>query len=518
MNNLYIVDNIPSHTLNVTNAKIIDFYQTNLHINFESVNLLLIELLNKIGCKHISTAMTQIETSILCADEPKIKELETFLNNMRDATRKLIQTISTKYITIKTEYVREFKTISSEADYRDLCFNANKTFFDSASSLLSVAVRIRCSNIGDKVKVILRQFNKILTANTEQLFCKQDLSPKIDDYLYNFESNSTHMIQAIIQLFSDCLNLYESRVKQAIESIKTREDSTFTTYYKLIYELNDILHQLPKTNEDSDNMESFEQLLSQTFTTASISREADSNEYQLMREGKPTIYIETYEIRDHNIGVSDTKQFVKRAIEQNMNSILISQYTGITSKPNFHIEIHNNIVVVYLHKLANCPETLKKATDMIDAISNKLTVFCSFSENKYSIPKDILDGVNREYQQFIIQKETIISGFKEQQKTLLSKLDDMRFSVLDKYLSNRYSSCKKQGYNCDMCNNFNVGTLKGLAAHKRGCARKNVICSAISPTHKHAAVEEGTQVFNKRENASHPEYFAKSFETIEIQQ
>jgi hypothetical protein len=23
-----------------------------------------------------------------------------------------------------------------------------------------------------------------------------------------------------------------------------------------------------------------------------------------------------------------------------------------------------------------------------------------------------------------------------------------------------------------MCNNFNVGTLKGLAAHKRGCARK----------------------------------------------
>ena len=66
----------------------------------------------------------------------------------------------------------------------------------------------------------------------------------------------------------------------------------------------------------------------------------------------------------------------------------------------------------------------------------------------------------------------IISGFKEQQKNLLAKLDDMRFSVLDKYLSTRYSSCKKQGYNCELCNNFNVETLKGLAAHKRGCARK----------------------------------------------
>ena len=109
---------------------------------------------------------------------------------------------------------------------------------------------------------------------------------------------------------------------------------------------------------------------------------------------------------------------------------------------------------------------------MVDAISSKLTDFCSLSENKYSIPKDVLDGINREYQQFIMQKDTIISGFKEQQKTLLSRLDDMRFGTLDKYLSTRYSSCKKQGYNCDMCNNFNVGTLKGLAAHKRGCARK----------------------------------------------
>jgi hypothetical protein len=166
------------------------------------------------------------------------------------------------------------------------------------------------------------------------------------------------------------------------------------------------------------------------------------------------------------------KQFVKRSIDKNTNSILISQYTGITSKPNYHIEIHNNIVVIYLHKLLNSPETLQKATDMIDAISNKLTEFCSLSDNKYSIPKDILDEVNREYQQFILQKETIMTGFKDQQKRLLSQLDDMRFGTLDKYLSTRYSSCKKQGYNCDMCNNFNVGTLKGLAAHKRGCARK----------------------------------------------
>jgi hypothetical protein len=332
---------------------------------------------------------------------------------------------------------------------------------------------------------MLNQFNRILIANTEQIFSKSELTHNLTEYIQNFESNSSHMIQAIIQLLSDCLTLYETRVKQVIESIKKREDPVFTVYYKLIYELNDILHQLPSLNDETEI--SFEHLLSQTFTTASISREeAKSNEYLLIREDRTPIYIETHDIRDRNIGLTDVKQFLKRTVEKNTNSILISQYTGITSKPNYHIEINNNIVVVYLHKLSYSSETLQIATDMIDALSCKLIDFCSLSENKYSIPKDILDNINREYQQFILQKEAIVSGFKEQQKRLLIQLDDMRFSTLDKYLSTRYSSCKKQGYNCDMCNNFNVGTLKGLAAHKRGCARKlslsTTICSVVKPS------------------------------------
>jgi hypothetical protein len=110
--------------------------------------------------------------------------------------------------------------------------------------------------------------------------------------------------------------------------------------------------------------------------------------------------------------------------------------------------------------LSYSSDALQIAADMIDSISSKLNDFCSLSENKYSIPKDILDGINREYQQFIIQKEAIVTGFKDHQKRLLSQLDDMRFSTLDKYLSTRYSSCKKQGFTCNICNSFNVATVR----------------------------------------------------------
>jgi len=467
-------------SLKITNPKIIAFYQSNPHIDFESINVSIVEMLHNLianephNMSPLTRGMQMFDTtSILYPETQKIKELESFLTNLQENMNRLIKSVSVKYIAIKTEYIRDLKTAAKEQNARDLFSKTNQRFFEHICSIFSVIFCTRVSNIADKTKVIVHQFNKILIANTDQIFAKDEASSKIEDYLHNFESNSGHMIQAVIQILTESVTTFESRVKQVSESIKKREDPSFTFYYKLIYELNDILHQLPSVSEEAENAISFEHILSQQFPTASISREpSNANEYLLMRENKSAIYIETYDMREHNVGMSEVKQFLKRAIEKNTNSIIVSQYTGITSKPNYHIEIHNNIVVIYLHKLAYSYDSIQVAADMIDSISAKLTDFCALSENKYSIPKDILDCINREYQQFILQKETIITGFKDQQKYLLTKLDDMRFSTLDKYLSTRYSSCKKQGYNCELCNNFNVGTLKGLAAHKRGCARK----------------------------------------------
>ena len=80
-----------------------------------------------------------------------------------------------------------------------------------------------------------------------------------------------------------------------------------------------------------------------------------------------------------------------------------------------------------------------------------------------------------------MQKETILTTMKESYKKLLSQIEEMRFTSLDKYLSTRYSYFKKQGYICNICNVFSVSTLKGLAAHKRGCTRKQCVVSLDKP-------------------------------------
>ena len=43
---------------------------------------------------------------------------------------------------------------------------------------------------------------------------------------------------------------------------------------------------------------------------------------------------------------------------------------------------------------------------------------------------------------------------------------------LDKYLEPKYAQIRSKGFTCDICNNYFANTKQSLAAHKRGCARK----------------------------------------------
>jgi hypothetical protein len=471
--------NIPSDNdcIKITNRRILDFYRSNTHISFETVNLHLLEILHNCGSTNGQIQKDQLETAIFRPEEKRrIDELNAFWSKLADAVHKQIQHISSAYIVAKAEYVQEFRYTLHDSNAHQIIQDNNARFIERIKQAVA---GLRVSSIAEKTQAMIRQFQKILIANSDAIFAKDHSSMQKKEYVDNFESNAAHMMQAITQLLSDCLSEKERQFETQIAALKRRdvrsthesEDANSASYYKLVYECNDILHQLLV---HSDNDRTFDRVISTTFPTASITNELSGSEngpdkYIVQRDDKPTIEIESHAVKDRNIGLGEIKSFLK---ERTSHGILVSQYTGIAAKPNYHIEIQHNFITVYLHQLENSGEKLQIAVDMIDALSAKMGDFFMAGENKYSIPREVLDDINREYQQFIVQKETILTMVKDQHKRLMGQLDDIRFSSLDKYLATRYSSCKKQGYTCDLCNVFNVGTLKGLAAHKRGCARK----------------------------------------------
>lgn len=464
----------------ISNPTVASFYESNPHINIETVNLLLIELMKNASPRGgIGDWLSMIPSTATENESHQTAELEKFQKKIKDTIHSLSKQLISQYIEAKTDYIREFRSLSSTEDpNKELFMENNSELMRQIETMLSPLSKIKGSGstIFDKATTIRKQFHKIVNANIESILSKygSDTAKNVaKEYIANFENNSSHMIQTIQQLLTDYLLTNDSQIESAIQNIKsgTSDDS----YYRIFYEINDVLQEFTK----SATSHPLESLLSQLFTTASISNE-DSG-YIIHREAHTPIYIEQHTTKDRNINVQEIKSFVKSSQDKACHGILVSQFTGITSKPNFHIDITHNRILVYIHQMEYSADKLQIAVDMIDSISLKLSDFYFNADTKYSVPKEVLDDINREYQHFVLQKETISNSLKDNYKKILSQLEEMRFLSLDQFLSTRYSSCKKQGFTCDLCNQFHVGTLKGLAAHKRGCNRKLAKIASSTP-------------------------------------
>jgi hypothetical protein len=236
-----------------------------------------------------------------------------------------------------------------------------------------------------------------------------------------------------------------------------------------------------KSNVISNSDDSIIRFLSQNYSTADISvlnTSVNSSVHMVKRQYKQNIVI--YSVHsDVNISADEIKQFMQFVDEYRCHGVFVSQKTGIASKSNYQIDIHNGYVLTYIHNVAESFCKLNVAIDVIDNLSAKIKLFTHGNNNTNpdnSIPKDVLEEINRDFQVFISQKEIIINIIKENHKKILSIMDDFKFSALDKYLSSKFiMSNVKTGLKCDLCKQFNAHNLKALAAHKRGCIRKNTI-------------------------------------------
>ena len=200
---------------------------------------------------------------------------------------------------------------------------------------------------------------------------------------------------------------------------------------------------------------------------------SNNNTFIVKRPNKTNILIESMDI-DRNINNEEIKGLIQTMEENNSHGIFLSQTSGFSSKPNYHIETYNKLIIVYVHNVNYDEEKIKAAIDIIDNLYLKLRELSNDNIFEMTIEKEILEEINKEYQSFSQQKEILTNILKESQKKLYNQIEELKFPSLDKYLSTKFSvPIQKQGFKCDLCKSFNANNLKALAAHKRGCYRKN---------------------------------------------
>ena len=287
----------------ISNPTVVSFYESNPHINIETVNLLLIELMKNASPRGgIGDWLSMIPSTATENESHQTAELEKFQKKIKDTIHSLSKQLISQYIEAKTDYIREFRSLSSTEDpNKELFMENNSELMSKIESVFSPLSKIKGSGstIFEKATTIRKQFHKIVNANIESILSKygSDTAKNIaKEYISNFENNSSHMIQTIQQLLTEYLVNKDTQIESTIQHIQSGTTSD-DSYYRIFYEINDVLQEFGKSNTSHP----LESLLSQLFTTASISNEDQG--YIIHREAHTPIYIEQHTTKDRNKSV-----------------------------------------------------------------------------------------------------------------------------------------------------------------------------------------------------------------------
>lgn len=357
------------------------------------------------------------------------------------------------------------KTHNSLVEKTSYLINNNLPKYNQQQSSLII------ENIQDVYKSLKNDYTKIVTSLDNN---------NVKEFVQNFDLKLSMLMQNLQQPIYSSLTNMEDRITSKMSAIQKNVDSANAALPdKVLRVITDNLENISPAQRNiciSPISPPVKVILTPLFPSAEIlSDKIDSNLFILKRLRKTNIIMKSFDSKE-NVTTNDIFNFMETIEDANSNGILISHNSGISTKSNYEIGIHNNRVFVYLHKVKYNGDIIASAVDIIDELTNKLLQYTDEKDKIMSIPKDIMDNINSEYHTFITQKIALVDMLKEQHKLVVSQIGEFRFPSLDKYLSSHYIiPVSKPGLKCDLCKLYSANNLKALAAHKRGCIRKRAL-------------------------------------------
>jgi hypothetical protein len=441
------------------NKRIWDFYNNNKHISFEAVNLIFLDLIEKINNDMSSTMTSAINNEILSC----VKDIKGSVGSMTN-------TLLLKFHDINREYLDSIKLIisSSSSENTEKLIGTLERNTELFINKINQEIPKTHQDLNNRMKENLESFQETVINDIKgQLSATTNKEDAYKEYISGIDVK----LQAMQQPLYTFISANQEQMVSTLSNLKESSIVSQSTQNKVIEELGEFLNKY-RTNSNykgksSENM--LELLLNKLFPTAEVVNSSSSmklaGDFILKREGKQQILIENknYDLAIQKEGV---EKFLRDIRAQKCNGIFMSQHSGIQYKPNFFIEIEDNCVLIYLHNVEYSEDKITAAIDIIDKLSDKLNELNLDDTDGVSIEKDVIDKINAEFQVFMSHKENMIFNLKESQKAFLSQFENLNMPNLSIFLNSRYASIQNQKWSCDVCNE-SFTKKASLASHKK---------------------------------------------------
>lgn len=234
------------NSLTISNKKIIDFYEKNTNVDFENINLLIVDLFENVLQDATQNITKTISSQILteCKENrEKILELNNNLLSIHNQIQKLNNDLTIKTHDVKKEYIEEMKTlltIHTNEKIKVLLDNMNEQIMNKQKILLlelrddsQTASDNNTNRIIDKTMLALNEVNNnslnritsLVEQNTNHLV--ERTKNIINDIIPENQEKCTHQIQENIKNF---FTLLHEDTKKIITN--NSEITTFLSKYQ----------------------------------------------------------------------------------------------------------------------------------------------------------------------------------------------------------------------------------------------------------------------------------------------
>jgi hypothetical protein len=308
-------------------------------------------------------------------------------------------------------------------------------------------------NLGLKQDTILLELTNFVNKNN---------SEQIENFINNFDIKYNSLLLNIQQ------PILEASTKQ-----QTNQDKMFSSLEEFLDRYRNNSSSKGKYAENHLKL-----ILEENIDNAEIidkSQTAHSCDLLLNRNNKPVILIEN-KVYAHKVPTTEINKFKSDCKGFKTHGIILSQFSKFTLKYNYQIEIeeyeNNKYILVYVCDVKDDFYKIQIAINIIDILADKIKETNVFTDetNSYTIPKNVLEEINEEFNKLITQKQNIMLLVKDFQKKIAISVEEINLPSLKKFIDLTLSLPTDENFNipCNKCFNFVAKSKSSLAAHQKG--------------------------------------------------
>lgn len=465
------------YSLTINNKKVFEFYNERKNLNFETMNVIFVDILENL----LKNSNPSIDTNVAASILDTMKSLQTQVNGIKDSVEKTHTDIGNmftlKLVDFKRDYMEDMKLIlSSNASEKvaPIIKQYNDTLLDKTKIMINEIIPKNQDVLYKNIENTFDNLQQSINKDTNMLLKTTLTKDVLNDFTQSLDEKFSNTIINSQSMFNSMITSTEHRIDGKLTELKDISVTNNSTQDSLCTNVNDLLKKMENSSSKGKLSENilFNVLhsIAPTAQIENVGNVKETGDIIMKRRDKPVILFENKNY-DKNVVQDEVRKFLRDIEYQNCSGIMLAQHYGIANKNNFEIEIHNNNILVYLHKVEYDADKIKAAIGIIDYFKEALGDVETGNGELININKETLDEINKEYQNFINNKLIHIKTIKDFQQKLIAQVDDIKIPALDHYLSKLYASSSSKENICDFCG-YVAKNVRALTAHHRGCAQK----------------------------------------------